>query len=64
MNIVEEYEKEIAGRLVSIVVRHEQDKPLPYYAVSSLNVDGSGKTLEEAKMKCENATKMEISMNR
>ncbi|TYS89297.1 hypothetical protein [Rossellomorea aquimaris] len=59
MNIVEEYDKEISGRLVSIEVRYEQGN-----AVSSLNVDGSGKTLEEAKARCENATKMEIIMNR
>ncbi|TYR76052.1 hypothetical protein FZC79_07820 [Rossellomorea vietnamensis] len=64
MNIVEEYEKEIAGRLINIVVKHEQGKPFPYYAISSLNVDGSGETLEEAKMKCESATKLEIIMNK
>lgn len=64
MKFIEEYEKELAGRFVSIVVRHDRGKPFPYYAISSLNVDGYGKTLEEAKMKCENATKMEITMNR
>lgn len=63
MNIVEEYETVIAGGLVSIVVSYEQDKPFPYYAVSTHNVDGAGKTLEEAKMKCEQATKMQIIMN-
>jgi hypothetical protein len=63
MNIVEEYEKEIAGRLVSIVVKYEQANEFPYYAVSSLNIDGAGKTVEEAKEKCENATKLDIIMN-
>jgi len=62
--IVEEYEKEIAGRFVSIVVKYEQDKPFPYSALSTLSVDGSGKTLKEAKVKCEDATRMEIIMNR
>ncbi|MCM3391451.1 MULTISPECIES: hypothetical protein [Cytobacillus] len=63
MNIVEEYEKEIAGRLVSIVVKYDEGKAFPYYAVSSIKIDGAGKTIEEAKEKCENATKLDIILN-
>ena len=63
MNIVERYETEFAETLVSIVVKYERDKPFPYLAVSSLHVDGVGKSVEEAKEKCENATRIEINVN-
>lgn len=49
---------------MSIVVKFDQGKPFLYYAASLLNVDGSGKTLEEAEEKGESATKMEILINR
>lgn len=63
MALVEEYDKEIQGRSIRIAVHHYSDKPEPYYAISSLDVDGAGSTIEDAKNKCENATKMEIQMN-
>lgn len=64
MNIVEEYEKEIEGKLVSITVHYEPDKEFPYYAISSpLNISGVGKTLIAAKEKCENAIKIDIRLN-
>lgn len=64
MNIIEEYEKEIAGSLVRIVVKYDSSKQFPYYAISSLNIDGAGMSIEEAKEKCESATKLDIIMNR
>lgn len=64
MAIVEEYEKEIQGQSIRIVVNHYSNRKNPYYAISSLNIDGAGETIEEAKSKCENAIKMEIIMNR
>ncbi|ASN04680.1 hypothetical protein [Virgibacillus necropolis] len=61
--VIEKYEKEIEGTTVSITVKKTNNKESSYYAISSLNVDGAGKTIEEAKGKCESATKMQILMS-
>jgi len=63
MNIVEKYSKEIAGKVVEFTVECTENTEYPYYVQSTLNVDGAGKTIVEAKEKCENATKMYIMMN-
>ncbi len=63
MITIEEYEKEIAGKIINIVVKYDQSLEFPYYVISSINVDGAGSTLEEAKEKCEGATRMSILIN-
>ncbi|MFI2857103.1 hypothetical protein ACH6EH_08155 [Paenibacillus sp. JSM ZJ436] len=58
--IIEEYEKVLVGKRVTITVKKTANSEFPYFAVSSLKVSSAGMTLDEAKTKCENATKMEI----
>jgi len=61
---IESYETTIKGRLIEIIVYETSNVAYPYYAIASLKkIDGAGKTVDEAKRKCEVAVKMDILTN-
>lgn len=61
---IERYETIVEGRSIEIIVYKTSNEVAPYYAVASFKrIDGAGKTLEEARRKCESAVKMDILMN-
>lgn len=64
MREIERYKTTIEGRTVEIIVYKATNVVAPYYAVaSSKRIDGAGKTIEEAKRKCESAIKIDIITN-
>jgi hypothetical protein len=61
---VETYRVNIMNNEIDITVSKTNNKEFPYYAVASYkNIDGAGKSVEEAKAKCEGAVKIDLIMN-
>lgn len=61
---METYHVTIMDKNIDITVSKTSNEEHPYYAVASYkNIDGAGKTVEEARKKCESAVKMELIMN-
>jgi hypothetical protein len=62
--IVETYRVNIMSNEIDITVNETSNNEFPYYAVASYKkIDGAGKTVEEAKEKCEGAVRMDLRMN-
>ncbi|GEQ20113.1 hypothetical protein CBU02nite_06190 [Clostridium butyricum] len=61
---METYHVTIMDKNIDITVNRTSNNEYPYYAVASYkNIDGAGKTVEEARKKCESAVKIELIMN-
>lgn len=61
---METYNVTIMDKNINITVNKTSNKEYPYYAAASYkNIDGAGKTIEEARKKCESAVRMELIMN-
>lgn len=61
---METYNVTIMDKNINITVNKTSNKEYQYYAAASYkNIDGAGKTIEEARKKCESAVRMELIMN-
>ncbi|MGH4121130.1 hypothetical protein [Clostridium sp.] len=61
---METYQVMICNKNIDITISKTSNKEYPFYAAASYkNIDGAGKTADEARKKCESVVKMDILMN-